>query len=98
MPPIGGIFLSRRDGNSDGERFDSLVQAALVASCLVFVDDAFVNHAIDDRHGFPVGRHSSVFVAGITGLDDTLDLGTHQGAHTHIGLAGLFRLAGALPG
>jgi len=34
----------------------------------------------------------------ITGLDDSLDLAAHEGAHAHIGLAGLLRLAGALSG
>ena len=69
-----------------------------MASSLVLVDDAFVDHAIDDRYGVLIGCHGSVLVAGITSLDDTLDLGTHQSAHAHVGLAGLFRLAGALPG
>ena len=82
---------------SDGEGFNSLVQPALVASGLVLVDDALVNHAVDDGHGILVGCRGSVFVAGITGLDDILDLCPHEGAHAHIGLAGLFRLPCALP-
>ena len=95
---MGGIFLSRKDRNSGDEGFNPLVQPALVASSLVLVDDALVDHAVDDRYCILIGRHGSVFVAGITGLDDILDLGTHQGAHAHIGLAGLLRLAGAFPG
>ncbi len=69
-----------------------------MASSFVLVDDALVDHAVDDRHGVLVGCHGSILIAGITGLDDTLDFGTHQGAHAHVGLAGLLRLAGALPG
>jgi hypothetical protein len=69
-----------------------------VSRGLVLVDDALVDHAIDDRHGVLVSCHGSVFVAGITGIDDILDLASHQGAHAHIGLAGFLRLAGALPG
>jgi len=68
-----------------------------VASGFVLVDDALVDHAVDDRHSVLVGCCRSVFVAGITGLDDILDLGAQEGAHAHIGLAGLFRLARALP-
>jgi len=75
MPPEGGIFLSYRAAFLSNEGFDALVQAALVTSGLVLVDDAFVDHAIDDRHGIFVRRNGSVFVAGITSLDDILDLG-----------------------
>jgi len=90
--------MPRRDKNSGGECLDSLVEAALVAGSLVLIDDALVDHAVDDWHSFLVSCHSSVFVAGITGLDDILNLGAHQGAHAHIVLAGLLRLARALPG
>ena len=89
--------MSRKDANSDGECFNSLVQPAFVASGFVLVDDALVDHAVDDRHGVLVGCCRSVLVAGITGIDDILDLGAHEGTHAHIGLAGLFRLARALP-
>jgi len=92
------IFFSGRDRYSDGECFNSLVQPAFVASGFVLVDDALVDHAVDDRHGVLVGCCRSVLVAGITGLDDSLDLAAHEGAHAHIGLAGLLRLAGALSG
>jgi len=77
---------------------NSRIQAALVASSLVLVDDALVDHAVDDRHGVLVGCHGSVFVAGITGIDDILDLGAHQGTQRHIVFAGLLGLAGAFPG
>ena len=69
-----------------------------MASSLVLVHDALVDHAIDDRNSFFVGRHGSLFVAGVTRLDDILDLGAHQGALRHVVLAGLLGLAGALPG
>jgi len=58
-----------------GERFDPLVQPALMASGLVLIDDALVDHAVDDRYRILVGCNSSILVAGITGLDDILDLG-----------------------
>jgi len=66
-------------------------------SCgFVLGNNAFVNHAIDDRYSRFIGSGSSVFVAGITGVDDVLNLGAHHRAQTHIVLAGLLRLAGAL--
>ncbi len=67
-----------------------------MASGFVLVDDALVDHAVDDRYGILVGRNSCVLVARITGVNDILDFATHQGAQTHIVLTGLFRLAGAL--
>ncbi len=66
-----------------------------MASGLVFGHDAFVNHAVNDRNRGLVGRLGRLFVAGVTRFDDVLDLGTHQGTHAHVVLAGLLRLAGA---
>jgi len=86
------------DGLLASEGFDPRIQAALVAGSLVLVDDALVDHAVDDWHGILVGCRGSIFVAGITGLDDILDFGAHQGAQRHIVLAGLLGLTGALPG
>lgn len=80
-----------------GERFNPLVQPALVTSGFVLIDDALVNHAVDDWYGVLVGRNSSIFVACIACVDDILDFGTHQGAQTHVVLTGFLRLAGALP-
>jgi hypothetical protein len=98
MPPKRRHFLVLKRRRLGGERFDPLVQPALVASGFVLVNDAFVYHAVDDRYGILVGCNCSVLVAGITGLDDILDFGAQKGAQTHIVLTGLFRLAGALPG
>ena len=83
---------------SGDEGLDALVQPALVTRRLVLVDDTLVYHAVDDRYGVFVCCHGGILVARITGLDDSFDLGTHQRAQAHILLAGLFRLAGALPG
>ncbi len=66
-----------------------------MASSLVLVDDALVDHAVDDWHSVLVGCRGSFFVAGITGLDDILDLGAQQGAHRHVVLACFLSLAGA---
>ena len=65
---------------------------------LVLVDDALVDHAVDDWHSFLVGRRGGILVAGIAGFDDVLDLGAQQGAHAHIVFTGFFRLASALAG
>jgi len=94
---LGRLFLYLRVGLSASEGFDPSIQAALVAGSLVLVDDALVDHAVDDWHGILVGCRGSIFVAGITGLDDILDFGAQKGAQTHIVLTGLLRLAGALP-
>ncbi len=46
-----------------------------MASGFVLVNDALVDHAVDDRYGILVGCYRSILVAGITGIDDILDFG-----------------------
>lgn len=74
---------------------NTFVQATLVPSCLVLGHDALVDHPVNDRNGSFISSLGSFFVACVTFFDDILDLGTHQGAHTHVVLAGLLRLPGA---
>jgi len=81
---------------SNGECFDSLVQAALVTCSFVLGHNAFVDHTVDHRHSLFIGGRCCVLVAGITCLNNVLDLGAHKRTHAHVVLAGLFRLAGAL--
>jgi len=69
-----------------------------MASGLILIYDAFIDHAVDDRYGILVGCYRSILVAGIAGPDDILDFGSQKGAQTHIVLTGLLRLARALPG
>ena len=76
---------------------NTLVQASLVPSCLVLGHDALVDHAVNDRNGGLIGSLGGVFVAGVTGLDDILDPGTHQGTLAHVVLAGFLRLPSAFP-
>jgi len=80
---------------SDGEGSHSLVQTALVTRSFVLGHDAFINHTVDYWNSILVGRCCSVFVAGITGLNDVLDFGAHKRTLAHIVLTGLFRRAGA---
>jgi GTP-binding protein len=92
-----GQRRGRSRGGLSRERFDPGVQSALVTSGLVLGNNAFVDHAVDNRHSILVGCRRCFLVAGITCLYDALNLGPHHGAHTHVVFAGLFRLAGALP-
>ena len=64
----------------------------------VLVDNVLINHAVDHGDSLFIGGLCGIFVTSITGLDDIFDFRTHHGAQAHIGLAGLFRLAGAFPG
>ena len=68
-----------------------------MTSGLVLGNNALVDHAVDDRYSILVGCCSCFLVAGIACIDDVFDLGAHHGPHTHVVLAGLLRLAGALP-
>jgi len=85
------------DGVLSGECFNPGVQTALMTRGLVLGNNAFVDHAVDNRHCILVGCNRCIFVAGITCIDDVLDLGAHHGAQTHVVLTSLFRLTGALP-
>lgn len=69
-----------------------------MAGRLVLIDDALIDHAVDDRDGFLVGGRGRVLVARIAGIDDILDFAAQQRAQAHIMLTGLFRLTGALTG
>ncbi len=97
MPPERRHFFVLQAWGLCGQRFDPLIQPTLVASGFVLIDDALVDHAVDDRDGILVSCDSSIFIARIACVDDVLDFGAHQGAQTHIVLTGLLRLAGALP-
>ena len=48
-----------------GQGFQALVEAALVAGGLVWVNDAFAGHGVDDGLGFLVGGCGLLRVAGI---------------------------------
>jgi len=61
----------------------------------VLLNNALVDHAVDDRHGILVGRLCSVLVTGITCLDDVLNFGAHARAQPHIVLASFLGLLGA---
>ena len=76
---------------------NALVHATLVPSCLVLGHNAFVDHAVNDRNRGFISSLGRFFVAGVAGIDDVLDLGTHQGTQAHVVLAGLLRLPRAFP-
>ena len=65
---------------------------------LVLADDTLVDHGVDYRNSVFVRSHCRVFVAGVAGIDDSLDFGTHKRPLTHVSLAGLLGLARALAG
>lgn len=52
-------------------------QAAFGAGGGVAVQDAFVDHAVNDRLGFLVGDLCSGLVAAPDGLEGLLDVGAH---------------------
>ena len=83
------------ESSLDSQCFHALVEPAFMPRGLVLIHNALVDHAVDDRYGVFVGRLCGGFVAGITGLDDVLDLGAHAGAQTHVVLASFLGLPGA---
>src|SRR5690606_39924720 len=75
-----------------------LVQAALVARSLVFVDQTLARHAVDGRNCSLVSSLCIGFAARGDGIDDLLDMGAQHGTHACIVLAALLRLTRALSG
>mgnify|MGYP001773056489 CR=1 FL=1 len=68
------------------------VQAAFMPSCFVLVDDAFVGHAVDYRHGCSVSSTSFIQIFCINGFDHILDVGTNHGAQAGVVAATLLSL------
>jgi hypothetical protein len=85
----GGSFLR--------EFFDLGIQAALMTSGLVFVDDAFVGNAIDDRNGSGVSSFSSFGIAFVDRGNNFLDVGAHHRAQAAVVQTSVFCLLGAFP-
>ena len=83
---------------SRGERFDHFVEAALVPCGFVFVNNAFVNHAVNYGYNGAVCGYRGLLVTFLYCLDDVFDVGAHFGAKPHFMKSRFLRLAGPLPG
>ena len=93
--------MARRGGVmrcSGSERPDHLVQPALVPGSLISVDDALVDHAVNDGYSSFVGSGSSILVSLLDSGNDCLDMGTHFGAQSHVVESGFVGLSGPFPG
>ncbi len=73
-----------------------LVQAAFVTGSLVFVNDAFVSHTVDDRNSCFVGSGSSGVFASFNGINHFFQIGTNHGTQAGIVLA-LFQVLPKTP-
>jgi len=71
------------------------VQTALVASCLIFVHQAFSGHVVEHRYCRRVGVRCCGFVTCCNCRHHTLNVGTHHRALTGIAGASAFRLTRA---
>jgi hypothetical protein len=60
------------------ERLDLRIQTALMSCSLVFVDDAFVRHAVNNRHSLSVGCLSLLYIATFDGGQNVLDIGANE--------------------
>src|SRR5690606_24500880 len=70
--------------SGSGECLDVRIQAALVTSSLVLVDDALVGHAVNDRYGGGVGSVGLAEALGVERLGHVLDVGTDHGAQAGV--------------
>ena len=71
-------------------------QAALVASCFVFVEDAFVGHRVNDLLSHFEQISSLGFIAGYNSFLNVLNYRTEAGAQRNVGIIDLGGLANAL--
>src|SRR5690606_36501400 len=98
--PWGRFFknLSRLGGSSFAQRLDVRVQAALVTSGFVLVDDAFVSHTVNDRNSCGEGGLGKLEILGSNSLDHVLDVGTNHRAQAGVMATALLSLFGAFFG
>ena len=66
-----------------------------MSGSLVFVDDAFVRHTVNNRHGFGIGRSGAFFIAIIDSGNYFFDVGANHRSQTSIMVAALSCLSGA---
>lgn len=71
------------------------VKTALVTGSLVFVDQTFTGHVIENRHCFFICSLSSAFVTAGDSCKYTLYHGAHHGSMAGVALTGFFGLANA---
>src|SRR5690625_5558540 len=90
--------MGRWTARLSGQRFNSAVQAALMASGLVLVDQAFVGYAVDHRNGSCVRSLGRFSIAGFNGADYFFHISARHGAQAGVVLAGVFVLACTLSG
>ena len=69
-----------------------------MAGSLVLVDDALVDHAVDDGHGGFVSVRRCCLVAFFDGTDDILDVRPQLRALAHLVKPGFLGLLGAFAG
>lgn len=74
-------------------RFDAGVQSALVAGCLVLLDDAPVRHSVDHRYSRIIGGAGVIGITGIGCCDNLLNFGANQRSQARIVRATLVVLA-----
>ena len=75
---------------------DVLTEPALVAGCLIRVNQALAGGAVDHRYSRFVGGFRLSLVTRRDRFHHPLDVGTHRGTDAGIMLAMFFRLPGAL--
>ena len=63
------------------------VQALLVPGSLIFVNNAFTSHPVNEGHGDVVCGLRLFFVTAANGADDFLEVGAHLRASAHVVLA-----------
>src|SRR5690606_21020272 len=78
-----------------GQGFDFGIQAALMTSSLVLVNQAFVSDAIDHFNSIYISRLCSSKIAGFNGINYFLQIGTPHRAHAGVVLASFFVLTRA---
>ena len=91
-------MIFERSKGSGFHRSKHLVQAAFLAGCLVLVDDALVDHVVDDRERSRVKLLRFFLVSICDGRKHAFDVSARLGAHCHVVAPTLLVLASALRG
>jgi hypothetical protein len=98
--PMAGFFKAPEISRCRrlAHALDVRIHAALMASRLVRMDQAFASCTIDTRNGILEGLNGSLFIACLDRLDDLFHEGPQGAPLRGVLLTAVLRLTGALAG
>ena len=73
-----------------------LTQPAFMPSSFIIVENALVNHAVNDRHRFAVACRGDLTITAMDGVNYLFYIGAHLRTHGHVVATAFLTGAGTL--